>query len=142
MDVSRRGFLTGFGAALAAGKTYFFAPVGGWHSDLIVNPNHVVSETVVNTNGRVAYNGRYHTWWHDPNESDPREAWALTVPKRRDVSRKLTTLPDHIFGRLDAGQIALRDKLTAQGIESRREATERLRRQFEAVIVLTDSLKF
>ena len=37
--MNRRGFLrTLVGAAAASTTTYFLPPIGGWHSDVIVNP--------------------------------------------------------------------------------------------------------
>lgn len=41
-NVSRRGFLKFLGAAVpiaAVAPTYFLPPIGGWKSDVIVNPN-------------------------------------------------------------------------------------------------------
>lgn len=38
--MNRRNFLRLLaGAGAASATSYFFAPVGGWHSDVIVNPN-------------------------------------------------------------------------------------------------------
>lgn len=38
--MNRRGFLKLLaGAGAATATSYFFAPVGGWHSDVIVNPH-------------------------------------------------------------------------------------------------------
>jgi hypothetical protein len=45
LNLTRRGFLQLFGLAApvaAVAPTYFFAPVGGWHSDTIVNPNEAI----------------------------------------------------------------------------------------------------
>ena len=44
MEMNRRSFLQLFGMAapvVAAAPTYFFAPIGGWKSDVILNPNDV-----------------------------------------------------------------------------------------------------
>lgn len=46
MDLSRRGFFRLLGAAAVApvlepiAKRYFFSPIGGWKSDVIVNPGN------------------------------------------------------------------------------------------------------
>jgi hypothetical protein len=39
--MDRRGFLKmlGLAAPVAIAPTYFFAPIGGWKSDVIINPN-------------------------------------------------------------------------------------------------------
>lgn len=39
--MNRRSFLKLFTAVTVA-PTYFFAPVGGWKSDTIINPNEIV----------------------------------------------------------------------------------------------------
>lgn len=57
--MNRRGFLKLLGAAAPvalAKPTYFFAPVGGWASDVIINPSE---------EGLLPYavnNGSYSTW--------------------------------------------------------------------------------
>lgn len=59
MDISRRGFM-GMLAAATASRTYFFAPVGGWKSDLIINPNDAEPNVTVARNaGRTFYCGQY-----------------------------------------------------------------------------------
>jgi hypothetical protein len=53
--MNRRGFLKLFGGAAAVATvapTYFFSPIGGWKSDVIVNPTTYIV-------GQNAYVGQY-----------------------------------------------------------------------------------
>lgn len=59
MLTTRRGFLGILGAA--ATTSYFFAPIGGWSSDLIINPNDLVRpQNAVSAGGGTVYYGKYH----------------------------------------------------------------------------------
>lgn len=92
MDVSRRGVLGLLGSA-AITKAYFFAPVGGWYSDVIVNPANIAPKLHIDKSIAVPYEGKYHTlWWLDS------EGWRVE-PRR--FNRKLSfvnlpPLPSHL----------------------------------------------
>jgi hypothetical protein len=57
--MNRRGFLGMLGVAAVA-PTYFFAPIGGWKSDLILNPADLPKPQIITTPW-VEYRGRYCT---------------------------------------------------------------------------------
>lgn len=88
MDISRRGFM-GMLAAATASRTYFFAPVGGWKSDLIINPNDIRTLTTPSiSDGRTYYHGRYSAI--SVSGIDPHD-FEIHIPKRG--KRRMSTLP-------------------------------------------------
>lgn len=88
--------------AAATTTAYFFAPVGGWKSDLIINPNDLPAPTIHKAN---AVYGRYN--WMEINESlsekerqfDAYHFVGMKAYKRSEVMRRpLSTLPGWMSG--------------------------------------------
>lgn len=76
--------------AVIAKPTYFFAPVGGWSSDVIINPAnfHTAAMTV---SGGYTVDGRYHAlqFYNEKFEGEP----MVIFPKRSDVrGRKMSDM--------------------------------------------------
>jgi hypothetical protein len=72
--MNRRSFLKLFAAAgpvAAVAPTYFFAPVGGWKSDVVVNPNSVP------TLDRVYFLGKNGIYENGKLISTSPELWGL-----------------------------------------------------------------
>ena len=98
--MNRRSFLRGlFGAAaVATAPTYFFAPIGGWKSDTIVNPNEVaigqyadyvnISDFDIKT--AISYSVRFSMGL--PPDATTRIRRVLTPPKPEPI-----TIPHRTF---------------------------------------------
>jgi hypothetical protein len=85
MLTTRRGFIGMLGAAAAT--SYFFAPVGGWTSDVIINPATLRTDTLpVHPSGYHTIAGHYHALQFDNEklEGEP----IFIFPKRSDVRRR------------------------------------------------------
>lgn len=110
MDTSRRRFL-GLGAA--ATTAYFFAPVGGWYSDTIINPNNGITDVTYSklNSGGTVYRGKYHEQlWENGGikiVKQPGIAHAENFGRLIDADgpairfyrqrRKMDTLPERLF---------------------------------------------
>lgn len=100
--VSRRGFLGMLGAVTTT--AYFLAPVGGWTSSLIINPNDLSAPTIHKAN---AVYGRYNWMALDyeaipkPDPLYPKFAYEIGIRpyKRSEVlNRPMSTLPNWTSG--------------------------------------------
>jgi len=64
--MNRRDFLRmlGMAAPIAAAPKYFFAPIGGWHSDVIANPhNELMASTLEDLIANTAYDNFFKGGW-------------------------------------------------------------------------------
>jgi hypothetical protein len=91
MLTTRRGFI-GMLGAVAVKPTYFFAPVGGWTSDVIINPNNLSKPQPINVAGTF-YHGRYSSLFISDN---PKVEDRLIIYRRSEVlSKPMRELPPH-----------------------------------------------